>query len=799
MPETVLIILAAVVALIVVVVLLGMRYLRADDEDDFEDQTAGGRGHSRSRGGHPSRDHMRSGHHDDDRQRARVDRDEAMRGSGRDRDRSGAGDFAGAGASPRATSPAMSRGSTSRPGPARDSSGRDSGARTAERRVPSRDGAGWDDGARYASREPAPIQAARDTRDGARRGDRARDDYGPADRDDRAARNAGPPRDRRAPGSREYDDRDYQDRDNSDSLISATASMSRASNGRGDSRPGGRDLPSRDSTSPGREDRDRRGNSGPHARPDSRKTNPGQSTRDDALPEVKPRPGKGTQSKSKRDDDGDWPSTEWDELSDVDYWAELASDKPLPSTPSAPPPSRSARDRGDVRSDPVTGPTRSERREASERREPADRREPPERRDLPERRKSPDRREQSALPAARAPRQTVDAAFAPLSPEPVDAAFGARTEAYGSTELRRAIAAGTDPRPTSTSGSGRIPQPLDNDPLTSPSFPRVAADDSRSYRRGRTDTGPVSAPAPPARQQPGYPPAPLHPPVSPLDSQPGRGRHSGGYSVPAASLPAVNSADYAAAPLAPADPYRQPGAQAGDSYLPPANGVYPNDGVTVTYGAPMQPPGYAPSLPVSPGYPGPDSGSYSQPMPSQPMPSQPGYQESSPYYPAAQRPDLGGYPSQQAAGYSYGQASDAGFVGHPPVGQSAASYMSYQSGVHTDQAGIYQMPGNQPGGLPPAGGFGPPSMQQVQPGYPTAPYTSAPYEPNGYPTRTPETDAAYPADPYGVDPYGYPGYGTSRLSERQWQLQRSSGPDRSLGDGWNDDESWGVRPWSGRW
>jgi hypothetical protein len=774
MHETVLIILAAVVALIVVVVLLGMRYLRADDEDDFEDQTAGGRGHSRGRGEHPSRDHMRSRHHDDDRQRARVDRDEAMRGPGRDRDRSIAGDFAGAGASPRAASAAMSRGSTSRPGPRRDSSGRDSagrdgfdrdsGARTAERRVPARDGAGWDDSARYASREPAPIQAARGTRDGAGRGDRAWDDYGQADRDDRATRNGGPPRDRRAPGSRDYDDRDYQDRDNADSLISATASMSRASNGRGDSRPGGRDVPSR-------------ANSGPHARPDSRKTNPGLSTRDDSLPEVKPRAGKGTQSKSKRDDDGDWPSTEWDELSDVDYWAELASDKPLPSTPSAPPPSRSARDRGDVRSDPDTGPSRTERRDASERRETADRREPPERRDLPERRKSPDRREQSALPAARAPRQTVDAAFAPLSSSPVDAAFGTRTEAYGSTELRRAIAAGTDPRPTSTGGSGRIPQPLDNDPLTSPSFPRVTADDSRSYRRGRTDTGPVSAPLPPARQQPTYPPAPLHPPVSPLDSQPGRGRNSGGYSVPAASLPAVNSADYAAAPLAPADPYRQPGTQAGDSYLPPANGGYPHDGVAVTYGAPVQPQGYSPSLPVSPGYPGPDSGSYGHPLPgqpmpgqpmqSQPMPSQPGYQESAPYYPAAQRPDQGGYPSQQAAGYSYGQPPDAGFVGHPPVGQSAASYLSYQSGVHTDQAGIYQIPGNQSGGLPPAGGFGPPSLQQVQPGYPTAPYTSAPYEPNGYPTRTPETDGAYPADPYAVDPYGYPGYGTSRLSQRQ--------------------------------
>jgi len=36
------------------------------------------------------------------------------------------------------------------------------------------------------------------------------------------------------------------------------------------------------------------------------------------------------QARSKRTaDDGDWPSTDWDDLSDADYWKEVASDRPL--------------------------------------------------------------------------------------------------------------------------------------------------------------------------------------------------------------------------------------------------------------------------------------------------------------------------------------------------------------------------------------------------------------------------------------------------------------------------------------
>jgi hypothetical protein len=49
--------------------------------------------------------------------------------------------------------------------------------------------------------------------------------------------------------------------------------------------------------------------------------------RQEARMPARTRPARG-----RRDDDGDWPSTEWDKLSDADYWKEVASDKPLVTT-----------------------------------------------------------------------------------------------------------------------------------------------------------------------------------------------------------------------------------------------------------------------------------------------------------------------------------------------------------------------------------------------------------------------------------------------------------------------------------
>ncbi len=52
-----------------------------------------------------------------------------------------------------------------------------------------------------------------------------------------------------------------------------------------------------------------------------------------------PAKGRSRQPRSKRGDDDDWPSTEWDKLSDEQYWAELSADKPLATTARAAQPS----------------------------------------------------------------------------------------------------------------------------------------------------------------------------------------------------------------------------------------------------------------------------------------------------------------------------------------------------------------------------------------------------------------------------------------------------------------------------
>jgi hypothetical protein len=86
------------------------------------------------------------------------------------------------------------------------------------------------------------------------------------------------------------------------------------------------DYPSDDFESPrggGRRGADAaRGRSGSRRKPGLNGEEPG------------PEPAKGPKGRSRplrgrRDDDDDWPSTEWDKLSDEQYWAELSADKPL--------------------------------------------------------------------------------------------------------------------------------------------------------------------------------------------------------------------------------------------------------------------------------------------------------------------------------------------------------------------------------------------------------------------------------------------------------------------------------------
>jgi hypothetical protein len=72
----------------------------------------------------------------------------------------------------------------------------------------------------------------------------------------------------------------------------------------------------------------------------SPKSDPGKDRSDSRRKPAKTQDGpkgRSRQQRGKRDDD-DWPSSEWDELSDEQYWAELSSDKPLATTARSPQP-----------------------------------------------------------------------------------------------------------------------------------------------------------------------------------------------------------------------------------------------------------------------------------------------------------------------------------------------------------------------------------------------------------------------------------------------------------------------------
>src|ERR1700691_4142479 len=60
-------------------------------------------------------------------------------------------------------------------------------------------------------------------------------------------------------------------------------------------------------------------------------------------------------SRRRSDNSAEWDSSEWDQLSDVDYWAELASSKPMTSG-TQPKPSRPAAHRGGRGAAPGPGP-----------------------------------------------------------------------------------------------------------------------------------------------------------------------------------------------------------------------------------------------------------------------------------------------------------------------------------------------------------------------------------------------------------------------------------------------------------
>src|SRR5262249_35467286 len=109
--------------------------------------------------------------------------------------------------------------------------------------------------------------------------------------------------------------------------------------------------------------------------------------------------------------------------------------------------------------------------------------------------------------------------------------------------------------------AGRPHVDPDDDPLTSPSFPRIPADDSRSYRNGRADTPPRGSRAPASylpttHQLAGY--------SSPAPDYHGHGSRDTGSTYPTAARPAPRrTRDPSAAPAEPAPARPAPAAQPG--------------------------------------------------------------------------------------------------------------------------------------------------------------------------------------------------------------------------------------------
>ena len=485
--------------------------------------------------------------------------------------------------------------------------------------------------------------------------------------------------------------------------------------GRGYDQPEGYDDDRRFDQPSGRGQDDRR--TVAMARPDDRRRGAGDASRrpDESQPQARTRRGR------RSDDSSQWDSSEWEKLSDVDYWAELASDKPLTTT--AQPAQSPAAQR------PAARPRNGRPRPDRDAQAPASRDTGPGP-SIPA--GAPRRDPATGLPvrgrpqpgggdlAAAAPRR---ADFTP-APVPVN---GSENNPLGEPPLPSSRYSGPAslPRPVHSLQRDQPPAPADDDPLTSPSFPRVPASDSRSYHNGRTSTPARGSSAPeqylaptqqfssyglPAPQPPATPQrqtGPQRPPAQPQRQAAPRpaARHRGD---PGAEGERANPNGYGPDPLAGRDPYPARSASLPPAPAPAAPAAASNPyGSYVTPDAPGPLPGYDGGYPAVHG-----NGHGSYPPAAAPGGSQPGGHD---YWQHQQTPAPGAYPGPGGDGYLNGSSQAA----DPRDGGVGAADYGNGYGQHT-------------------------------PPYPPNGYPAAPHDPSGY----------APADPYGGDEYGgYPGYG----------------------------------------
>jgi hypothetical protein len=401
-------------------------------------------------------------------------------------------------------------------------------------------------------------------------------------------------------------------------------------------------------------------------------------------PEDRPQPRRKANGKSrsrqrgKRNNDDDWPSTAWDELSDEQYWAELSADKPLaamakPSRPVGRPTGKfaakapvngsakraaeapAAREPRRARTPAPTLPAqdvpsrneRTEPREAVTERLPVRTRQqppapgarwddgpPPAGSYAPERRPAHDTGPQ----ARRDPlRDSGSWARRDTGPYPTrDAGPQVSRDARPRPEQPRRSTAPNPARDRDLAGLAATPPPvpgaLDDDPLTSPSFSLKAdtAADSRSYGSSRKHARPSGQGA-----------------ASGNGAAPANENGNGTGSYPAGDYAGAGYAYQAAPPAAPVEQWHS-------APPAPAKGRHTSD-----YGNPYQHAGQSAS---HGGYDADPLGGYA-----------PGYE--APRYAEPAGPGQAAYPDGHSAG-GYTNGYDAGYGGDPYAGGGYGPYPS---------------------------------------------------------------------------------------------------------------------------
>jgi len=429
------------------------------------------------------------------------------------------------------------------------------------------------------------------------------------------------------------------------------------------------------------------------------------------------RPERGQARARRSGDSSEWDSSQWEKLSDVDYWAELASDKPLTTTaqpagqarPGRPPRADREAETAAVRAPrpPSAGPAEAGLAEAS----PA----------APVPAGPPRRDPVTGLPVRGRPQPAgAELATAPVSAVAADDQL--RPLAEPRLPLPSHGGPGGIPGPAHGASPDRPPADPDDDPLTSPSFPMIPSSDSRSYHSGRTSTPPRGSRVPER-------------PLAATDQftsygSPAPQRAAARHAVPAdvgGDTDHTNPNTYLPDPRLNTDPY--PAAN-GNPY-PIANGD---------------------SYPAMNGhsYPAGNGDSY------------PARAAAAPPAPAMSGNPYGSYVTSdsQDTAFSYGDYPAPAGNGH---GSYLPSPVAGSTGRHTGTDYWQQptTPASVPGPARSRGRHGAGTQAaDYRNGY--GPQDQAGYLPNGYPAGSRDPAGYGPQDPYGRDGYGgYPEYGAA--------------------------------------